>query len=500
MLILRVRQSEVALTDGRLDEAYDLAVAHDVGRHRRGQRLITRLAAALVKRGNTHLAAGQPREALNDCEKAAKIAGNLPEIVALRTAAVDAISDAQRAERRQARALAVARQRIDHGHLTLGEKLLADVSPEVSTVGTLKNDIEHRRHVAVEAAHAARDAFKRGDVKLASEQIAKARAADPNDDNVLDLAPKIDSALREEFQAALEEGRLDALSDLAPQTGQQRLILDHLRDASSQIASNDFAEARITLARLEPMLTNARWLKQLVQQLDQAQSATTQLRVSPLAWLENRSQQRISPQPRPAIRWSPSPDPRPPFRPVKMDTLPSQLLLQADGVGSFLIFRRPQITIAPVSSSIRADLPVVAEATAAPVSIERMDDDYFLKPSNRLLSSGDKIDLSPRCRFTFVLPSAASTSAALDLTGARLPRGDVRRVILMDHDLIIGSSKSCHICAEGVDKQVVLHVRDGQLFCQHKPIALGEHTSVGDFHFVVTSAADAPPHRAAALG
>ncbi len=500
MLILRVRQSEVALADGRLDEAYELAVAHDVARHRRGQRLITRVAAALVKRGNAHLAAGQPREALTDCEKAAKIAGNLPEVVALRAAAVDAVSQAQRAERREARALAAARQRIDHGHLDLGEKLLADIAPDVSTVGLLKNDIEQRRHVAAEAAHAARDAYQHGNVRLASEQLNRARAADPSHDDVLDLAPKIESALREAFQAALEEGRLDSLSDLSPQTTQQRLIVDHLQEAASRIALSDFAEARIILARLEPMLGNARWLKGLVQQLDQAEEATTQLRISPLAWLENRSEQRISPQPRAAIPWGPSPEPQP-FRAMKqMDAIPSQLLLQADGVGSFFIFCRPQITIAPISSAVQADLPVVAEATTPAVSIERIDDDYFLKPSNRLLNSGDKIDLSPRCRFTFALPSAASTSAVLDLTGTRLVRGDVRRVVLMDHDLIIGSSKCCHICAEGVDKPIVLHARDGRLFCQDKPIALGEHTSVGDFHFVVTSASDAPPHRAAALG
>jgi hypothetical protein len=192
------------------------------------------------------------------------------------------------------------------------------------------------------------------------------------------------------------------------------------------------------------------------------------------------------------------------------DSLPSQLLLHADGIGSFLILRQAVVTVGPVSSSLVPDIGLVAEPTIEPVRLERVDDDYFLKtaqhsspPSRRLLAAGERIELSSRCRLTFQLPSAASTSAALDLTGARLPRSDIRRVILMDRDLIIGAPPSAHVFAPAASEPVVLHVRDGQLFCRSSqpitidnnpvgadtPLPLGQSIRVGDVSFVLTGLA-----------
>ena len=79
-MILRIRQAECALADGRLDEAYEIAQADDVRRHHHGQRLIGRLARAIVQRGQENLAAGRFQPALSDCNKAEKLAGNLAEV------------------------------------------------------------------------------------------------------------------------------------------------------------------------------------------------------------------------------------------------------------------------------------------------------------------------------------------------------------------------------------------------------------------------------------
>src|SRR5689334_17111659 len=120
MLILRIRQAQVALADGRLDEAYQIASHDDVRSHRRGQDLIGDLARALVKRGQSHLASQRIALALTDCEKAGKIAGNLPEVAELRDAATKAAEHQQRAARRAALALAEARQHIEQGRLNTG--------------------------------------------------------------------------------------------------------------------------------------------------------------------------------------------------------------------------------------------------------------------------------------------------------------------------------------------------------------------------------------------
>src|SRR2546421_7037148 len=114
MLILRIRQGEVALADGRLDEAYQIATRPDVRSHRRGQNLIGDLARALVKRGQEHLEAQRIALTLADCEKASHIAGNLPEVAELREAAANLAQQQHRAARRNAVAFAAARDHIEN--------------------------------------------------------------------------------------------------------------------------------------------------------------------------------------------------------------------------------------------------------------------------------------------------------------------------------------------------------------------------------------------------
>jgi hypothetical protein len=516
VLILRLRQSEVALADGRLDEAYDLAIAHDLARHRRGQRLITRLAAALVTRGHEHLRASNPTAALADCEKAQKIGGNLPDIIALRSASIDAITQAQRSQQRQAMALAAARRHVDDGHLDRGEELLAGVPADMTRVGLLRGDIDRRRASALAAIESAEQAMRRNDLHLAATELARARAADPLDEQIAILSPKLTTTLRGEIQSAINDGELDRATDLlshlqsldrgGPETRRMQSVLDHLGDAWHHVRSASYAEANMAIARVTPMLESARWLKQLREQLEQADQATTKLKTGPLAWLGNRPAAAMSPAANPAM-----PDVRKPRSefgmPMTDDRVPSKFVMHVDGIGSFLILRQAVVTIGPISSSLVPDIGFVAEPTLVPVTLQRVDDDYFLKfpaagsagPSRRLLAAGNRIDLSPRCRLTFQLPSSASTSAALDLTGAKLPRSDIRRVILMDRDVIIGAGPASHVVVPGVDRPIVLHLRDGQLVCQaHEPVMvggsvapakatlpLGESIKIGELSFVL---------------
>ena len=86
MLILRLKQCERALADGRLDEAFDLVRQPDVRAHRRGQDLVGELVKALIDRGRRHLAQGRLTAAATDADKAIQLGGNLPDAVQLREA------------------------------------------------------------------------------------------------------------------------------------------------------------------------------------------------------------------------------------------------------------------------------------------------------------------------------------------------------------------------------------------------------------------------------
>jgi len=79
-----LKRTQVALADGRLDEAFELLKDPSLRAHRSGQKLLTRLSGAFVQRGQDHLSANRLASALEDCLRAEKLAGNVPNVVQLR--------------------------------------------------------------------------------------------------------------------------------------------------------------------------------------------------------------------------------------------------------------------------------------------------------------------------------------------------------------------------------------------------------------------------------
>ena len=194
-------------------------------------------------------------------------------------------------------------------------------------------------------------------------------------------------------------------------------------------------------------------------------------------------------------------------------TLPGKFFIQMDGVGSFLVVRSYVVTFGPVSSSSRPKVGLVADPSLPTVRIERTDEDYFLRceqkvmvndrsSTEKLLADGDRIALSPRCRWRFRRPNPASTSAMLAMSSARLPQGDTRTVILLDREIIVGPGPGAHIRADQCDQTAVLHVRGDRLLCRSaspvmasgrpiesaQGIRLDVPVQIGTMRLVVTSA------------
>jgi hypothetical protein len=153
--------------------------------------------------------------------------------------------------------------------------------------------------------------------------------------------------------------------------------------------------------------------------------------------------------------------------------------MQIDGVGGFLVFREPRITIGPVSSSARPMLGLIADPNTPVILLERVDGDYFVRSqrpievngqtvTETLLSDGDRITLSPRCRIRFHLPNPASTTALLTVSGARLNRPDIRQIVLMDRDILIGPYANNHVRTDHLKEPVALFAQNGRLLCRAK--------------------------------
>ncbi len=151
--------------------------------------------------------------------------------------------------------------------------------------------------------------------------------------------------------------------------------------------------------------------------------------------------------------------------------------LRVDAAGTFLVVRPAVVTIGPVSGSYRPTIGLLAGPTIPIITIERVDEDYFVRGEgnvavndrparNHLLHHEDRIGVGPRGRIKFRRPYPASTSAVLEFSGLRFPQSDLKSVILMDRELVIGPEPTCHIQKEDLREDVVLFFRNGGLTCR----------------------------------
>ena len=540
MLILRIRQAECALADGRLDEAFALADRNDVRSHRRGQRLVSKLVRALVQRGGKHLDAGRLTEATADSDKARRLGGLMPEVADLRTKAAEALLAKHRDERRQARLVAAAREQIDRGHLAAGGQMLAGVVGQESRAAVMLKDVEARRAAVECVASNAEAAVKRDDWEAAVRELARVRPADTaSDATFAALVAKVGKQVRQRVQAALNDGdvhladamlnRLMLVDGHGLETQQLRQAVAQCRVAWEHLDRCQPRQAEEIVRRVAALLPGASWPNAVAKQLRHAAELIDELRAGPLGLLAVSAMEHMSTQPgHPAPKAAGAAPAAGAVQFARYDraaqhgangagngvageSVPSRFILQVDGAGSFLVVTQPLVTIGPLSSPRVPDVGLMADAGTHVATVERVEEDYFLRAASavlvngrpcasKLLSSGDELALSPRCRFMFRVPNVASTSAVLDLTGTRYPRADVRRVILLDRELVIGPGAGAHVRIDELTEKVVLHVRDGRLFVQtaqpvlagDRPVAprtavsVGVHIKAGPVSFIVT--------------
>ena len=530
MLILRIRQAECALGDGRLDEAFDLVMTNGMHEHKRGQDLAGRLSRKLIERGRGHLEGSRLVQAGADCEKAAKLAGNLPEVEELRGDVAQSLMVKQQEERRRQEALAAARREIAAGHLSVGQEMLDGMKEECGAgAATMLMDVAAKRAVIDNLIAKAEKALDRDDWETAVEELVAAKRTHANDTRVRDLVAQTTKALTKRIENAISSGRLDTaacvvkrLSKIAGEsveTEQFARTIEQCRLAWEMIEKGQPRRAEEIVRRLAVVLPDADWIESTLKNLRTAAEAMDQLRAGPFAMLENGrgaaavvnpNVDREMPRVVPVAHVAPRRE-----TPVANmnESLAKKLILQVDGIGSFLVVRGPRVSMGPVSAANSVDLALVADAGAPVVFVERTEEDYFLRSGmpitvndkatkGKLLRNGDKIAVSPRCRMSFRVPSWKSTTAVLDLHSARLPRADVRNVVLMDREVIIGGGSASHVRVDEMNIPAMLVVRDGNMYCQSKlgvtidgqaadgdtAIPLGKQVQVGGVSFVITAA------------
>jgi hypothetical protein len=139
--------------------------------------------------------------------------------------------------------------------------------------------------------------------------------------------------------------------------------------------------------------------------------------------------------------------------------------------------------------------------TKAQVRIDRLEEDYFLRSDcelsvnnqpkyEALLADGDVIALGKRCRGTFRLPSATTSTAMLEFNGTSFPRRDIRGVLLLSDAILVGPGRNAHIRVGGAAKPAVLFLRGETLCCRGQdgkiPVTFGQPFLVGETSLVCT--------------
>jgi len=503
VLILRIRQAETAMADGRLDEAYALAQDARLRAHRRGQTLIGRLSRALIERGRHHLAEARWAQAQADCEKAAKLGGNLTEAAELRQSITDAVARHQGEVNRRADVLAAARMQLDKGQLSLCEKLLAGTAGSTMRVARLADRAAAARDAAAHHLDRARRIVELGDWEMAVEHLAEARRYHPNDHAVEELAGRVIKALIEQVRETFAAGRLDRavrllekVEPLAPDratVAEWRSALLRCRQAKACLGRGAFRTAGEYLQSIAPLMGDVEWLSEAVESARQVAERVERLGGGPLSLLAEgtaefpeRAAETMMREPScNKARDEPAHDT---VRAASGGpTLPDRFLLHVDGAGSYVVVRKRCVTVGPISAPQRPDVGLLAEAALPVVEFARIDEDYFVSAdtpllvnnapfTRKLLSNGDTIALSARGRLKFAMPNAASATAVVRMAGLRLPSGDAREVILLDHALVIGPGAAAHIRMDALTAPIVLHVHDGRLVCRSGPeVIVGDH-------------------------
>lgn len=506
VLFLRLKQAASAIADDRLDEAFDIVQPEDIRQHRRGQKLIGRLARALARRGQENLEAERIQLALADCNKAEKLAGNTSDVAKLRSAICSEMEQRRLRGQHRSFKVAQARQHIQDGWISAGEEILNDTGDEDGQAGIVLQQAAVARLHTSEAITKAEKALQRNDLDAAINFVLKTGITGSQNEQVVELISKLRLLAAGQIKESFDSGRLDLahslwqrvspIADGCSEISELGSALSQCSKAAEHVAAGRPREAVSLLRKVKLICPSAQWLDTVTNQTKQAAELLDELAASPLGLditkrqgmedkiqqTDNEAQSAGERQPL-AVPNQRSSDNRP------ESSLPSKFVLQIDGIGSFYVLRDASITVGPISSSARPTVGLMVDPNLPAVTIERSEDDYFIRSSspvrvndvtttNKLLVDEDRINLSPRCGMKFNIPNPASTTATLSLPGTRLGRADVRRIILMDRDILIGPNEGSHILAESLDETIALFTQDGRLLCRTKDKILVDDKAV----------------------
>ena len=495
LAFVRLKAAEKAIKEGRLDEAFRLAIAPDLRDHKRAEKVLAKTGKKLIERARQHFRADRFDEALADLDKAAVAGERLEEITELRDQIRIVAREVSRNEESRHRRMHAARKRIEEGSFRAGKRILEQASRHDAGAKKLKRDIDLREEHAADAFKQVRDLLKNKELPAAIERFRRAKELHPHAGEAAELETTLIEQVLQNVRRALCDGRLEraggelrSLGDFgASRPGRQDMerILSIAQAAGADMQAGRYEEARVKIMRLQRLLPEAKWTKPAEKQFQQIDELVANLHAGPLGAASATAHvghlKPTLPVRKPVSRSLAETLPLPPTaRGSGAGNIALPLLVLVDGAGSYLLVRHERATIGRAASGKPADIPLVSDLHERHADIARMDGDYFLisshqfevggrKLQQKLLADGDRVVFSRQARFTFRQPDRRSTSCVLDLADSvRMPH-DVRRVVMFDGHATMGRSRSAHLGASSARRELILFERDGLLYIRPKP-------------------------------
>ncbi len=517
LLFVRIRAAEKAFREGKLDEAFRLAMAPDLRAHKRGQAVLAQLAPKFFERGREHYRADRFAEALLDLDRADAGGVLKDEIAELRRYVQTVAAEHHRHDESRRQRIDDAVRRIEDGSLAAGRKLLEQGGATDAVAARVRQTAERRVQEVGEIVAQAERLIATGQFASAANRIRRAKSIDAHSAAATGLEADLCNRVIAGARAALGEGRparaeneLACLGDLGNALPTKRELegaLSLVRESGDHVRGGRYGEARRCVMSVVRQIPEAKWATTVIEQLRQMEEVHAALSAGPL--LETRNNQKeFRPVQSKETRKTVSLDDTVgiPGRQGSSDVTPERLLLLVDGGGSFLLLRGGRATVGRAAAEHPADVPIFSDVAERHLNINRVDDDYFAfatreidvggqRIMHTLLRDGDRVVLGKKAKFTFRVPSRRSATAVLELSDTTKMPNDVRRVVLLQHAATIGCGPNAHIPCRQAGVPLVLFERNGGLWVRRqgdghvdtesKAMNIGEPVEIGGVNMVL---------------
>ena len=440
---MKIRTAQIALNEGRCDEASALLSRESLRGFLPAKRLSHEVAVRLVDRACRKLAAGDSVAGWHDIQQAQQLDGSA-ELV-----------DQFRAE--QARlGLQQTRQLLERGETDLAARQIVKLEQR-----RLGGDERRRWKLVVHLITQAKERAYVGEFAEACEMLDRAKR----------LLPSANDPLTEEI-ASRKRQLLASSEKLRPLTTVLHTAVAN--ECWSEVLTT--TDALLELAAGYPPAVEARrqaWqavgMKAPAKKI--AQFAPAVRRPGPvfattIPWRKNGADDTMT----------------------TAESRGQRLIAWIDEVGAFLVCLGHEISLGQPTPESAVDIPVRADLSRRHATIAREGESYILKPIHSakvdghpvvgptLLRDGSLIELGDSLKIRFTRPHSLSATAVLRLESKHKTEPAVDAVVLMSESCVLGPKAHSHIRCANWNSEIVLFRRGEEVqFRSQDIIEVNDH-------------------------